>query len=299
MNVRRNLLIIVSIVAVATSAYAYSTGDWLCISGACTIGATTTSSTQLIGGVESISVGASNDTFLFTVDGTDTVTLRGADATGAANLLLDTTGAGAITIGSADVTGFTLTTDGAALNLEGTTAETLTLTASSTNTAVFQGADAAGAANTLLDTTGAGALTIGSADVTEVLFVTDGGTTVFDGVIKAPKAVIQLDSSGNLTDNTVHLVTAVGDYTLPACASATNNWVTVVVRDVSEVISILPANGDTIHISGTSTVIDQDHELDSAGTDDDSGDFVTLTCVITNIWLGTSLGGVWTDGDAT
>lgn len=44
--------------------------------------------------------------------GTSTVTFRGADAAGAANTAYDTTGAGAITIGSADVTAATITTDG-------------------------------------------------------------------------------------------------------------------------------------------------------------------------------------------
>ncbi len=100
-------------------------------------------------------------------------TFMGADAASPADTIFDTTGAGTVQVGSADVTGVTQVTDGAALNLEGTTAETLTLTATATNTAVFQGADAAGASNTTLDTTGAGAIAVGSADVTAVTITTD------------------------------------------------------------------------------------------------------------------------------
>jgi len=50
----------------------------------------------------------------------------------------------------------------------------LVLYADGTGCATLVGADAAGAANTCLDTTGAGAITIGSADVTTVTIVADG-----------------------------------------------------------------------------------------------------------------------------
>ncbi len=298
----RNIFILVALtIVVATSAYAYTTGDWRCISGACTLGATTATSSQLIGGAESITVGGSNDTFLFTVDGTDTVTIIGADAAGAADLLLDTTGAGAITIGSGDVTGVTQTTDGASLNLEGTTAETLTLTATSTNTAIFQGADAAGLANTLFDTTGAGTITIGSADVTSIPVITDGGTLTIDGTISVTaNAVSEISTAVTLVANTVHVASEAADHTLPTCnAGAVGNWVTVIVRDASEIISIVPDTGSTIAVPGTTTVLGADDELDSAATADDSGDFVTLICGAAAKWYGIAMGGVWTDGGAS
>lgn len=94
-------------------------------------------------------------------------------------------------IGSTRIGGMTLTTNGATLNVEGTTAETLTLTATSTNTAVFQGADAAGASNTTLDTTGAGAIIVGSADVTNVTIDSDVGITFANNA----------DSINNLADD--------------------------------------------------------------------------------------------------
>lgn len=63
----------------------------------------------------------------------------------------------------------------------GATDNALTLTASTTATATFVGADAAGAANTLFDTTGAGAITIGSADVTSLTAIVDNDVTIQNG----------------------------------------------------------------------------------------------------------------------
>jgi hypothetical protein len=56
----------------------------------------------------------------------------------------------------------------------GALASPVTATAATTATAVFIGADAAGAADTRFDTTGAGAITVGSADVTSITLTTDG-----------------------------------------------------------------------------------------------------------------------------
>jgi hypothetical protein len=94
-----------------------------------------------------------------------------AGAAAQVRMLIDADGG--FDIGSANTNDVTFTTDGAALDLDGT-ANALTLTATTTATATFVGADAAGAANTALDTTGAGAITIGSADVTAVTVTTDG-----------------------------------------------------------------------------------------------------------------------------
>ena len=84
---------------------------------------------------------------------------------GTTTATLDATGAAAITIGSADVTGITNTTDGAGTTLAGVETNTFTLTAATTGTATFQGADASGASITALDTTGAG--TIIAVDVSD------------------------------------------------------------------------------------------------------------------------------------
>lgn len=296
----RNLLILVSLtLAIAATAYASSTtGDWMCSSGACTLGATTALSTQVIGGAESLSIGASNDTFLFTVDSTDTVTLIGADAAGATNLTLDTTGAGAITIGSADVTGFTSTTVGASLNLQSTTADTLTLTAAGTNPAVFAGADAAGIATTKFDTTGAGAIIVGSGDVLQVTMTSDGGSVVIDGYVQGDVGPFIALDSGALTANNTHLAGAAGDYVMPACETANiGEWVTVIVKDVSEVVVLQPASGDTLKPAGA--VIEADHEMDSSGAATGDGDFVTFVCVVADSWYSTAIGGAWIDGGAS
>ena len=63
----------------------------------------------------------------------------------------------------------------------GATDNALTLTASTTATATFVGADAAGAANTTLDTTGAGAIVIGSADVTSISAIVDNNVIIQNG----------------------------------------------------------------------------------------------------------------------
>lgn len=76
----------------------------------------------------------------------------------------------------------------------GATDNTLTVTADAGNTAIIQGADAAGAANTLLDTTGAGAIGIGSADVTAITLTTD---STGDGEVVLPGSSV---SAGEIVD---------------------------------------------------------------------------------------------------
>jgi len=57
----------------------------------------------ILGGDDSVSIGATDDTLILTSNDA-TATFMGADAAGAADTIYDTTGAGAIIIGSADVT---------------------------------------------------------------------------------------------------------------------------------------------------------------------------------------------------
>lgn len=238
--------------------------------GDCSIGDTNTDSITLTTDGATLSVDVTANAAILTATTTNSATFTGADAAGAANTIYDTTGAGTVTLGSADVTAvilkgdadvqiqngatgnvdlsfhdyadtadddmahallrtncttattgaedcdfsigvveagnaadtrllidadggldlgsastndFTVTTDGAGLDVDSTTANTLTLKAATTGTASFVGADAASPANTALDTTGAGTITIGSADVLGTSVVTDGGTVSIDGTI--------------------------------------------------------------------------------------------------------------------
>jgi len=194
-----------------------------------------------------------------------------------------------------------LKTDGASMSVD-ETSNALTLTATTTNAAVFTGADAAGASDTIYDTTGAGTVAVGSADVTSVSIVTDGGTVTIDGTIDAtvvaPVSLVSL-ASGALTVNKVHIATAEADYDLPdSCDTATGNWVTVVVQDASETVSIgLTDTADTIQVGGLA--LDADDELDSptAGATT-AGASITLTCLAANTWFSTAAVGTWVDGGA-
>lgn len=111
------------------------------------------------------------DAFTVTASGTATATFIGADASGAANTEFDTTGAGTITVGSADVTAITLTTDGT-----GTTEVVL---------------PAASVGQAELDTANFTTLTFdgGSLDIvatTQLVFIAGGVTNVLDLDVTTP-----------------------------------------------------------------------------------------------------------------
>lgn len=265
--------------------------------GTCEIGDSETDAVQLTTDGASFDVDATANTATLTATTTSTATFTGADAAGAANTAYDTTGAGTVTVGSDDVTSVTIDTDGATLGID-TAVNVLTLTALSTSTATFKGADASGAADTALDTTGAGAITIGSADVTSVSVVTDGGTITLDGSTTGIQPVAT-STGGALTVNTITMATAAADYDLPdSCDSATGNWVTLVVADPSETASLtVSAAEDTIEVGGLN--LDADDELDSptaAATSD--GSSITVVCAEANIWFSTAIVGTWVDGGA-
>lgn len=169
--------------------------------------------------------------FDFTRNDAGTVTLTASDDNAVAALAVLPGGAAALTLGGASTTSVTVTTDGAGFGID-TTAETATLTATSTNTAVYTGADAAGAANTTYDTTGAGAIQIGSADVTSVTVVADGGTAVLDGASSVLQIGSGADPGATCTVGTIYLdtdetvdtnCTTTGDNSLCLCV-ATNTW---------------------------------------------------------------------------
>jgi len=158
--------------------------DGLDVSAANILYAINVGANPILGGDETLSVGATDDTLIFTSNDA-TPTFTGADAAGASDTIYDTTGAGKITVGSGDVTavdivtdGGTVTIDGAGITPAGITSDPAngnwTFTKTAAGGATLIGADDAGAANMTLDTTGAGAITIGSNDVTAVTVVADG-----------------------------------------------------------------------------------------------------------------------------
>lgn len=69
---------------------------------------------------------ATDGQFLFRRNTDAAVTIMAADSSGATDLTIDTTGAGAITIGSGDVTSLTVTTDGGSLTLDGNVSGAIT-----------------------------------------------------------------------------------------------------------------------------------------------------------------------------
>jgi hypothetical protein len=225
-------------------------------------------------------------------------------------------------IGNDAVTELTLTTANAVLGVDQSDNE-LTFIASGTNTATFIGADAAGAANTTYDTTGAGAVTLGSADVTtlsltnngvmnvgaattnsvtingatSITMVTDEGTVTIDGYVQADLGPFITLASGTLTANTIHLATAQATYTIPTCVAANiGEWVTVIAQDVNEVLTLdLADASNTISMAGA--IVATGDEIDSEGhATTGDGEFITLTCVVAEIWYSTAIGGVWIDG---
>ncbi len=263
------------------------------------LGSSLTSDITFVTDGAAMAIDATLNEFLFTAGTTGTVTLKGADAAGASNLTLDVTDAGLIIIGSADVTDVTIDTVGLDVAVDGTTNE-LTLTAAGTGTVVIMGADAAGDSDLLIDTSGLGAITIGSADVTSVSIITDGGTLTLDGSVTADVAIVTITTATTLTPNTVHLATTdTAVHPVPACVAANlGEWVTVVVGDVSETIHLSLADASNrFVVSGVDTSAAA-HELDSPTAAATSGGAsITLTCLVAEFWHSTAMTGVWIDGN--
>ena len=298
----RYILLVCLLALISTSAHAQlavSSGGLDCSSGACAVGSSTATGVTLTTDGASLNVeGTTTNTATLTAATTGTAIFEGADAASPANTVFTTTGAGTVTLGDTTATAAILTTDGMVVNVEGTAANTLTLTTLSTDVVTIIGADAAGAASMLIDTTGAGTISVGSVDVLSVPIITDGGTVTIDGYVQADAGPFIALDSGALTANSVHLAGAAGDYVMPACEAANvGDWVTVVVKNISEVVVLQPASGDTLHPAGA--VIDQDHEMDSAGAATSDGDFVTLVCITDAHWYSTAIGGAWIDGEAS
>ncbi len=183
---------------------------------------------------------------------------------------------------------------------------TFTFTTDGTETATITGADAAGASTTIYDTSGAGFLQVGSADVQIVNVVTDGGTVAIDGSVKAqvPAAAV---ASGAIAINSITLATAAADYDIPdgACDAAADvgNWVTIVVEDDTTLVSITSDDAsNAFFVPGLD--ITAGNELDNVITAAHEGQNITLTCLAADQWYMTAgslnLAGAatiaWADG---
>ncbi len=204
---------------------------------------------------------------------------------------------GTCIVGDVAAPAIQLLTDGASLDLD-VVANEFTFRAATTGTAVLMGADAAGAANTTLDTSGAGAIVIGSADVTTVTVTTDAGSVVLDGSVTGQVAVLS-QTAGAITMNTVTLATAAGDYTIAddVCAVTADigNWFTLVLEDDSVVVVINPLDAvDTLFIPGVD--IAAGDEADSISTAAYEGAHITMVCMAINEWYATS---TTTEADGT
>ncbi len=235
-------------------------------------------------------------------------------------------------ISNTGVTGVTIRTDGAVLNLESVTADTLTLT-TPTSPAIFQGADAAGSANTIFDTTGAGSVTLGSADVLTLALINNGamqlgasttnsivlesagttsvvaagGTVTIDGFVQGQVPVVS-QTAGAIVMNTVTLATAAGDYTIAddvcAVAADVGNWFTLINEDASVVVVINPLDAvDQLFIPGVD--IAAGDEADSISTAAYEGAHITMVCMAINQWYATSAtteadgSTFWADGGSS
>lgn len=172
---------------------------------------------------------------------------------------------GTCTIGDGNTDAIQLTTDGASLGVD-VTANAATLTATTTNTATFTGADAAGASNTIYDTTGAGTVQTGSADVTSATVVTDGGTVTIDGTISTPDDVTAAASE---------TATFGAPNTFLATNTVLNQFIGIPRLNVTHSAAVLP---DGSSLAELITPLSATCAPITAGTeDDDTTFFVTTT----------------------
>ncbi|MDO8565740.1 MAG: hypothetical protein Q7S04_00960 [Candidatus Moranbacteria bacterium] len=157
------------------------------------IGDTVQSDTTLTFVTSGESLVNSADTFTFTRNTSGTVTITAADDVGAADLIVDTTGAGAITLGSADVTSLTVTTDGTG------TAEVALPAGSIDGTEILNG--------TIADADTDGALT-GAALAANTLVAGD----IADGAVTTDEILNATIAGGDLAANIALTTTGAVDF---------------------------------------------------------------------------------------
>jgi hypothetical protein len=143
-----------------------------------------------------------------------------------------------------------------------------------------------------------GTCVIGHANADAIAITTDGGTVTVDGYVSGRENVSVI-ASGALTVNAVNVVTTAADADIPDgyCDDAADvgNWVTVVVRDDSEAVSVTSDDASNVFIvPGLS--LGAGDEVDSAGGATSNGEHLTLVCSVAETWVATSMEGVWADG---
>ena len=115
------------------------------------------------------------------------VTFIGADDAGAADTIFDTTGAGTITVGSADVTNVTINSDvgltfaGNSESLNNLADGTFDFTRNDAGTITLTASDNNAVADLVVDPGGAAALKLGSADVVSVAIQADADIQLWNG----------------------------------------------------------------------------------------------------------------------
>lgn len=147
---------------------------------------------------------------------------------------------------------------------------------------------------------GAGKAILGDSGNASAEITTDGGTVTVDGYVQGIMGPITALASGALTINSIHLATAAADYDIPDtncdAAADVGKWVTVIVQDKNEVISVTSDDASNlINIPGTDNGAGD--EIDSSGdANNGAGEHITLVCGKAENWYATSMGGTWADG---
>ncbi len=279
-----------------------SSGAWNCPIGTCIVGKGDTDAIEIRVDDTSLFLGVTSDVLDLNADGTGTATYTGSDDAGAANTAYDTTTTGTITIGSADVTNVTVNSDvGLTFANNSDSINNLAdgvfdFTIDEASPMTLTCSDDSGACDFSLVAGGTGAIIIGDSGDTSVSVTTDGGTVTMDGYVEAIMRPSIVLTAGTLTVNRSHIATAAGDYDLPdSCDTATGNWVTLIVQDASELVSLtVLAAEDEIKVGGIDAAANEEIDSPSAATSD--GASITVACLQADVWYAVAQSGTWVDG---
>ena len=152
-------------------------------------------------------------------------------------------------IGNGKPSGITLDTDGGDLNLDGTTANSLTLTATTTASPTFIGADAATPADTVFTTTGTGTVTVGTAgSTTGVTLTTDGSTLNIEGT-----QANQLTLTAATTGTMVIMGQDASDPSNLTIDTGTTGTITVGSIDVGALVLSVAGSADSVQVQAGAT----------------------------------------------
>ena len=203
------------------------------------------------GNADTFTLGATDHHFIVIADEAATVTFMGADNATPADTAFDTTGAGTVTIGSADVTNVTVNSDVGltfANNSEsiydGTDA-TFDFTRNDSGTVIITASDDDATAALTIDSGGAADLTLGSADATGVDLVANGNMDITIGgatdyIFKANEFEVQAGSVINHSSGTNEGVVWI-------CEKAVSH------TDVETTVTmcVIPANANIVDVTFT------------------------------------------------